>query len=68
MAKFLTNYGIEGKTFNYINGDKKSIEWTDEAAKMQSENPDKWQKDYRVAVSSFNLVMIDLRHTTSLKC
>lgn len=48
-GEILTNYGIEGKTFNYINGDKKSIEWTDEAAKMQSENPDKWQKDYRVA-------------------
>lgn len=47
-GEVLTNFGIEGKTFNYINGDKKSIAWTDEAAKMQSENPDKWQQEYRV--------------------
>ena len=47
-GEVLTNFGIEGKTFNYIDGDKKSIAWTDEAAKMQSENPEKWQQEYRV--------------------
>lgn len=47
-GQILTNFGIEGETFNYVNDNKQEITWTDAAAKIQSGDPEKWQKDYRI--------------------
>ncbi len=47
-GQILTNFGIEGDTFNYIDGTKEAVSWTDAAAKIQSDDLTKWQKDYRI--------------------
>ena len=47
-GQILTNFGIEGDTFNYIDGNKEAVSWTDAAAKIQSDDLTKWQKDYRI--------------------
>lgn len=47
-GQILTNFGIEGETFNYVNSNKQEITWTDSAAKIQSSEPEKWQKDYGI--------------------
>lgn len=45
-GEMLTNFGIEGKTYT-VEGDKK-VKWTDEARKIQKDDPDKWQIEYRM--------------------
>lgn len=44
-GQMLTNFGIEGETYTE-DGDK--VQWTEEARKIQQENPEKWQLDYRM--------------------
>ncbi|MGX7048607.1 hypothetical protein RU86_GL001742 [Lactococcus piscium] len=47
-GQILTNFGIEGDAFNYIDGNKEAISWTDTAAKIQSDDLTKWENDYRI--------------------
>ncbi|MBO0430878.1 sugar ABC transporter substrate-binding protein [Enterococcus sp. DIV0660C] len=44
-GQMLTNFGVEGETYTK-DGDK--VQWTDEARKIQQEDPEKWQLDYRM--------------------
>lgn len=44
-GEMLTNFGIEGETYTK-DGDK--VQWTDEARKIQQEDPEKWQLEYRM--------------------
>lgn len=44
-GEMLTNFGIEGQTYTK-EGDK--VKWTDEARKIQQDDPEKWQLEYRM--------------------
>ncbi|MGX7350621.1 hypothetical protein RU97_GL001603 [Enterococcus canis] len=44
-GEMLTNFGIEGETYTK-DGDK--VKWTDSARKIQQEDPEKWQLEYRM--------------------
>lgn len=45
-GQMLTNYGIKGKT--YVDAGNGKIKWTPDAAKVQLQDPDKWEKEYRI--------------------
>lgn len=44
-GEMLTNFGIEGQTYTK-EGDK--VKWTNEARKIQQDDPEKWQLEYRM--------------------
>ena len=44
-GQMLTNFGIEGDTYTK-EGDK--VKWTDSARKIQQDEPEKWQLEYRM--------------------
>lgn len=45
-GEMLTNYGIEGETYETLADGK--VAYTEEARDIQKNDPEKWQKDYRV--------------------
>ncbi|MBS5961557.1 sugar ABC transporter substrate-binding protein [Enterococcus gallinarum] len=45
-GEMLTNFGIEGETYT-VEADNK-VQWTDEARKIQQDDPEKWQLEYRM--------------------
>lgn len=45
-GEMLTNFGIEGET--YTKEADGTVKWTDEARKIQQDDPEKWQLEYRM--------------------
>ena len=45
-GEMLTNFGIEGETYT-VEADNK-VQWTEEARKIQQDDPEKWQLEYRM--------------------
>ena len=45
-GEMLTNFGIEGET--YTKAADGTVKWTDEARKIQQDDPEKWQLEYRM--------------------
>lgn len=45
-GEMLTNFGIEGDTYT-LEADG-TVKWTDEARKIQQDDPEKWQLEYRM--------------------
>lgn len=45
-GQMLTNFGIEGKT--YTKNSDGTVSWTPEADRIRLNDPDKWQKQYRM--------------------
>lgn len=45
-GEMLTNFGIEGETYNKAADG--TVKWTDEARKIQQDDPEKWQLEYRM--------------------
>lgn len=45
-GQMLTNFGIEGETYTVASDGK--VSYTADALKVQNENPEAWQKEYRI--------------------
>lgn len=45
-GQMLTNYGVEGETYETLADGK--VAYTEEAREIQKNDPEKWQKEYRV--------------------
>lgn len=45
-GQMLTNFGIEGQT--YTKDADGTVHWTESASQVQSNEPEKWQKEYRI--------------------